>query len=267
MQISCLNVINKMRVDVFLSEFGYSKSRSQSQRMIESGAVFVDGLQIKKSSEEIDSEISHSVEILKTEKYVSRGGLKLEGALERFKIDVEGLDAIDIGASTGGFTDCLLKRNVKSVVAVDSGVGQLDASIANDKRVTNIEKYNARELSLDIIPSGADIAVMDVSFISQTLIIPNISGILRENGLLVSLIKPQFEAGRGAIGKGGIVKDEKSRFYSIVRVRDSASASGLYMLDLMRSTITGGDGNVEYLAVFSKSGCPLTDVEIKKRMR
>ena len=108
---------------------------------------------------------------------------------------------------------------------------------------------------------------MDVSFISLSLILPVMRNLLKEQGTAVCLIKPQFEAGRGAIGKGGIVKDEKSRFYSIVRVRDSASASGLYMLDLMRSTITGGDGNVEYLAVFSKSGCPLTDVEIKKRMR
>lgn len=256
-----------MRADVFLTEFGYSKSRSQAQRMIESGAVLVDGIQIKKSSEEIDPSNTHSIEMLKTEKYVSRGGLKLEGALDRFKIDVAELDAIDIGASTGGFTDCLLKRNVRSVVAIDSGSGQLDASLIDDKRVTNIEKYNARELSRDIIPDGADLAVMDVSFISQTLIIPGIYNVLRENGLLISLIKPQFEAGRSAIGKGGIVKDEKARFYSIVRVRDSASAAGLYMFDLMKSTITGGDGNVEYLAVFSKHEKSLTDEEIKKKMR
>ena len=252
---------------MFLSEFGYLKSRSQAQRMIESGSVIVDGVAIKKSSEEIDNSIPHTVEVLKTEKYVSRGGLKLEGALDRFNINVTELDAIDIGASTGGFTDCLLKRGARSVVAVDSGVGQLDMSVASDPRVTNIEKYNARELSRDIIPDGADIAVMDVSFISQTLIISNIFNVLRENGILVSLIKPQFEAGRSAIGKGGIVKDERSRFNSVLRVRDSAASAGLYMFDLMKSPISGGDGNIEYLAVFSKADRILTEEEIKKKMR
>ena len=133
--------------------------------------------------------------------------------------------------------------------------------------MTNVEKYNARNLSREIIPNGADIAVMDVSFISQTLIIPGIYGVLRENGILVSLIKPQFEAGRQAIGKGGIVKDEKARFRAIVKVRDSALLSGLYMRDLMRSTILGGDGNTEYLALFIKNSNAIGDDEIKKKMR
>lgn len=255
-----------MRIDLYLFKNGHVKSRSAAKALIESGVVLLDGTAINKPSLEIDESSEHSIVITQKERFVGRGGLKLEAALERFKIDVTGLDAIDIGASTGGFTDCLLQRGAKSVVAVDSGEGQLDSRLANDGRVTNIEKYNARNLSREIVPYGVDIAVMDVSFISQTLILPNLTGLLRSGGLAVTLIKPQFEAGRAAVGKGGIVKNKKDRFTSILRVRDSAVAAGLYMTDIIVSPITGGDGNVEYLAKFQKNiATPITDSDIKKK--
>lgn len=246
-----------MRADVYIFSQGAAKSRKQAKDLIEAGAVSIDGRQVKKASEEIDETASHEIKIEKTEKYVSRGGLKLEAALDTFKIDVTGMSAIDVGASTGGFTDCLLSRGAVSCVCVDSGHGQLDPAIESDPRVTSYEKYNARELSRDVIPEGADIAVMDVSFISQTLIIPRIPDVLRERGILVSLIKPQFEAGRQAIGKGGIVKSAADREAAVLRVVDAAAACGLYCRGLCTSPIKGGDGNTEYLALFCKVGEPL----------
>lgn len=255
-----------MRADIYLFSNGFAKSRSHAKALIESGSVKIDGTVIDKASFEINESV-HSVEITDTQKYVSRGGLKLEAALDAFGVIIDGKSAIDIGASTGGFTDCLLKRGIRAVVCVDSGTGQLDPRVASDERVTNIEKYNARELSRDIIQDGADIAVMDVSFISQTLILPKIKDILKSDGCLISLIKPQFEAGRAAIGKGGIVKDKKDRFASVLRVRDSGAAVGLYMTDLIISPITGGDGNIEFLGCFKTEGAPLSDLEIKKLIK
>jgi len=254
-----------MRADIYLSSNGFAKSRSYAKTLIESGSVKIDGKKVDKPSFEIDDG-EHSVDITSDEKFVSRGGLKLEAALDAFGVSVDGCDALDVGASTGGFTDCLLKRNAKSVVCVDSGIGQLDLRIATDPRVTNIEKYNARELDRNITPDGVDIVVMDVSFISQTIILPRIREVLRPDGILVSLIKPQFEAGRSAVGKGGIVKDPRDRFAAITRVRDSAKAAGLMMSDIIMSPITGGDGNIEYLAKFILSGESLSDIQIKKNL-
>ncbi|MBE6550205.1 MAG: TlyA family RNA methyltransferase [Ruminococcaceae bacterium] len=255
-----------MRADIYLFSNGFAKSRSHAKNLIDEGSVKIDGKVIDKPSLDI-LETEHRVEITDTQKYVSRGGLKLEAALDAFAVNVDGMRAIDIGASTGGFTDCLLQRGVKSVVCVDSGIGQLDTRIASDERVKNIEKYNARELSRDIISDGADIAVMDVSFISQTLILPRVKDVLTENGCLISLIKPQFEAGRAAIGKGGIVKDKKDRLASILRVRDSGASVGLYMTGLIISPITGGDGNVEFLGYFKQDGSILSEEQIKKLIK
>lgn len=256
-----------MRADLYIFSCGAAKSRNRAKELIEAGAVSIDGRILKKASEEIDENAEHSVDVQKTEKYVSRGGLKLEAALDIFKIDVSGLSALDIGASTGGFTDCLLSRGAKSCVCVDSGHGQLDPDIANDPRVTSYEKYNARELSPDIIPEGADIVVMDVSFISQTLIIPRIPAVLNDRGMLVSLIKPQFEAGRQAIGKGGIVKSNADREAAVLRVLDSAASVGLYCFGLCTSPIKGGDGNTEYLAAFAKNGEPMSRDRIRNILR
>ena len=256
-----------MRADVYLFSQGAVKSRKQAKDMIDAGAVSVDGAKVKKASEDIDENVTHEIKVEKTEKYVSRGGLKLEAALDAFGIDVSGLVALDIGASTGGFTDCLLQRGVSRCVAVDSGHGQLDPGIANDERVTSYEKYNARELSADIIPDGADVAVMDVSFISQTLIIERVSRVLKENGVFISLIKPQFEAGRSAIGKGGVVRSAADREAAVHRVVDFANSVGLVCLALIVSPIKGGDGNTEYLAMFKKEGTPLSNENIKRIVR
>lgn len=254
-----------MRADLFLSVTGKVKSREAAKKLIEAGGVNVDGKTVTKPSEEIDENFPHEVSVTLKEKFVSRGGLKLEAALESFGIDVTGFTALDIGASTGGFTDCLLSRGASFVTAVDSGKGQLDPSLISDKRVRNIEKYNARELSADILPGCVDIVVMDVSFISQTLIIPSVVSVMKPDGYFVSLIKPQFEAGRAAVGKGGIVKSAEARLAAVTRVISSASEVGLLCTGLIVSPITGGDGNKEYLSCFVKNG-EAVDYETIKRI-
>ena len=253
-----------MRADIYLFSHGYAKSRKQAKDLIDAGAVSVDGKVLKKPAEDISEEFAHEIVVSKAEKYVSRGGLKLEAALDAFMIDVTGATALDIGASTGGFTDCLLSRGALRCIAVDSGHGQLDPSLLADARVTSYEKYNARELEKSIVPGGADIVVMDVSFISQTLIISRIPEILKDSGSFVSLIKPQFEAGRAAIGKGGLVKSKADREAAVFRVIDFAGTVGLFCTGLIVSPITGGDGNTEYLAIFKKKGDPITREAVKK---
>ncbi len=242
-----------MRADVFLATFGHAKSREAAKKLIESGRVSIDGKAVSKPSLDVDDEAEHSVIITECHEFVSRGGLKLEGALDAFGIDVRGWRAVDIGASTGGFTHCLLRRGASLVYAVDSGHGQLDVSLLEDNRVVNIGGFNARGLcsgERGILPCDLDGAVMDVSFISQTYILPGIVGLLKDGGVLVSLIKPQFEAGRGAVGKGGIVKSPRDRLFAVKRVLSCARESGFGLAGLMVSPITGGDGNVEYLAAF-----------------
>ena len=242
-----------MRADVFLATFGHAKSREAAKRLIDAGRVSIDGKVINKPSIDIDDGAEHSVNVAESDEFVSRGGLKLEGALEAFDIDVRGWRAVDIGASTGGFTHCLLRRGASLVYAVDSGHGQLDVSLLKDERVINIEGFNARGLcsgERGILPCDLDGAVMDVSFISQTYILPGIVGLLKEGGVLVSLIKPQFEAGRGAVGKGGIVKSAADRLFAVKRVLSCACESGFGLIGLAVSPIKGGDGNVEYLAAF-----------------
>lgn len=237
-----------MRADLYLCEKGYIESRTKAGRLISEGKILIDGKTVKKSSEDVgDGE--HTVEILEQDRYVSRGGLKLEAALEEFKIDVEGKKCIDVGASTGGFTDCLLQSGAAWVFAIDSGRGQLHQKLVDDIRVVSIEGQNARELDAEGF-GKFDLAVMDVSFISQTLIHPAICRVLYESGELISLIKPQFEAGRQALGKHGIVKKEQDRIAAIVKVCESAIACGLEPMGVIQSPIEGGDGNREYLAHF-----------------
>ncbi len=242
-----------MRADQYLVSFSYIDSRQRAQTAIKNGWVRLDGRPIDKPAIEVDENIPHEVVIENTEKYVGRGGQKLEGALNAFKIDPEGLICADIGASTGGFTDCLLQRGARKIYAVDSGKGQLHPKIASDVRVTSIEGYNARYMKREDFEEEIDLAVMDVSFISQTMIIPALVSVLRDGGALVSLIKPQFEAGRQALGKNGIVKDKKDRYFAAVKVIECASALGLTCVGFIRSPIKGGDGNEEYLAHFIKN--------------
>ncbi len=241
-----------IRVDIYLANNGYVKSRNAAKELIEKGKVTLDGRILQKPSEMIDENAVHVVNVEK-EKYVCRGALKLEGALDKFGIDPAGFICIDIGASTGGFTDLLLRRGAKKIFAVDSGHGQLDASLLSDVRVVNVEGYNARNLNKTDFPDEFDMAVMDVSFISQTYIHEGVCDVISQSGILISLIKPQFEAGRAAVGKGGIVKKKEDREAAIIKVVENAENCGLFCRDIMRSPIEGGDGNIEYLAIFTKN--------------
>lgn len=243
-----------MRADLYLVEYGFVKSRTTARKYIEEGHAVIDGIPVKKPSQEIDEQREHSVQILQPERYVSRGGRKLEGAIRAFDLDVRGKRAADIGASTGGFTDCLLQFGASHVYAIDSGRDQLDPDLMLDERVTCMEGVNARNLTPDDVDGYVDLVVMDVSFISQTLILPAVAEILQENGIYVGLIKPQFEAGRAALGKGGIVKSAKDRRAAVERVLDAAQQQGLCLCGLIESPIEGGDGNIEYLAYYIKNG-------------
>ncbi len=238
-----------MRLDVYLTENGHVDSRERAKRLILGGRVRVDGEVIKKPAFELtQGEIA-----VENESFVGRGGEKLEGALAAFSLDVAGKRAIDIGASTGGFTHCLLLHGAAHVTALDAGCGQLHPALASDARVRNVEKYNARELRREDV-GEFDLAVMDVSFISQTYILPRLPQILGAGGQAVTLIKPQFEAGRAALNKKGLVKDPRDRLLAVHRVLQGARAAGLAVRGLIRSPITGGDGNIEYLAHFALAG-------------
>ena len=204
-----------------------------------------------KPSEKIDETVDHDIEYKNSIPYVGRGGLKLEAAIDAFGIDPANKVCIDIGASTGGFTDCLLQRCACKVYAVDSGRDQLVKELKEDSRVVSLEGVNARYLDSKLIPEQADLVVMDVSFISQTLIFPSISNLLKDNGIAITLIKPQFECGREAIGKGGIVKKPEQRISAVRRVAYAAESCGLHLIDLINSPILGGDGNAEFLGLFS----------------
>lgn len=240
-----------MRLDVFLFENGYADSRQRAKVLIASECVLVNGKVITKPAYDVDS--SDSVVVSGDPiGYVSRGALKLKAAFDEFKLDAKNLVCVDIGASTGGFTDFLLKNGAAKVYAVDCGTNQLALSLLNDSRVVSMEKYNARNLSLADFGTTVDMAVMDVSFISQTLIIPALVNIISDGAGFVSLIKPQFESGKEAIGKGGIVKNPASRAFAIKKVVECAKANGLSLYGLAVSPILGGDGNIEYLAYFVK---------------
>lgn len=240
-----------MRLDQFLTEKGYAETRTKAKNLIESGSVSVNGKLTLKPAFDVcgDDEISCRTDLVCP--YVSRGGLKLEGALREFGIDPTGTTCLDIGASSGGFTDCLLKHGAHKVYAVDSGSGQLHKSLLNNERVISLENVNARYLSEKVIPEKADITVMDVSFISQTKLYPAIIPLMKDNGALISLIKPQFEVGRSGVGKGGIVRDEKKRREAVEGVISCASSFGLKNIKTVISPIKGGDGNTEFLAYFA----------------
>lgn len=247
-----------MRIDLYLYKNGYTRSRQKAQELITAGGVTVDGHTVTKSSFDVNEALPHTITIKETCPYVGRGGLKLEAAFRAFSIFPKGAVAADIGASTGGFTDCLLKNGAQRVYAIDAGFDQLAPSLKSDDRVISIEHFNARALTRDTLGEPCDLAVMDVSFISQTLILPGVTAILKSGGKLISLIKPQFEAGKSAIGKNGIVRNEAYRFLAVRRVLHAAEELGLLPTGLIRSPIKGGDGNTEYLAAFEFRGAPIT---------
>ena len=239
-----------MRLDQYLAESGMLSSRTEAKAMITEGAVYVDGRQVTKPSFDVSGlEDKVAVDMSKKE-YVSRGGIKLKGALTSFGINVEGKKCLDIGASSGGFTDCLLKHGAAAVIAVDSGVGQLVRSIATDPRVTVKEHYNARYMKREDFEYLPSLVVMDVSFISATYIIPAIAEVTEAGAEFVCLIKPQFEVGKAGLGKGGIVKDDKARLSAVEKVVGCAESYGFTLVDKITSPIRGGDGNIEFLAYF-----------------
>ncbi len=239
-----------MRADLFLHHVGLAKSRSHAASLIR-GGVLVGGKRLKKPSEEIPEDTPPSeIRIENPSKYVSRGGIKLEAALLAFSPDLVEKTALDLGASTGGFTDCLLQNGVRHVYAVDVGHGQLDGSLQNDPRVTSLEGTNARTLTPEMLGEQTDLAVSDLSFISQTLIYPTVMRCVKAGGVFISLIKPQFEAGKDALSKNGIVRERRVHILVIERLFETAKSLGLYPEALIPSPIEGGDGNREYVALF-----------------
>jgi 23S rRNA (cytidine1920-2'-O)/16S rRNA (cytidine1409-2'-O)-methyltransferase len=238
-----------MRADQLLVERGLASSRSQAQRLIASGVRWLDRGQWKavaKNGDEVPTEAEVELLDLAEARYVSRGGLKLEGALRDAGIDVNGKVCLDVGQSTGGFTDCLLQQGAAKVTGVDVGHAQLHERIRHDPRVTTIEKVNARELTDERVGSDFDLIVGDLSFISLTLVLPALVPLLKATGDLLVLVKPQFELQPGQVGKHGIVSDPA--LYAVVerRIRDACAALGLQVRGWYDSPITGGDGNREF---------------------
>lgn len=237
-----------MRLDVYLTEKGLCKSRTAAQSLIKSGGVSLNGKPCTKASAEVLE--SDSVEITGEQlKYVGRGGLKLEGAISCFGLELQGLVCLDIGSSTGGFTDCMLQNGAAKVYAVDVGTDQLDGKLRGDSRVVVMEQTDIRTAKL---PEKVDFIGTDVSFISLRQVIPHMDRLLKAGGKAVALIKPQFEAGRAALNKKGIVKDEKIRRRVVEEITQYAQECGFKLLGTADSPIQGGDGNTEYLMCIEK---------------
>jgi 23S rRNA (cytidine1920-2'-O)/16S rRNA (cytidine1409-2'-O)-methyltransferase len=234
----------KPRLDRLLVERGLAPTREKAQALIMAGAVLVDGRKAAKSGQPVDAEVR--VEIVAQPPFVSRGGLKLDAAIAHFGIQVVGRICLDIGASTGGFTDCLLQRGAARVHAVDVGAGQLDWKMRNDPRVVVHEKLNARYLRPEDLGEPIGVAVCDVSFISATMIVPAISQVLQPAGEMVILVKPQFEVGKGQVGKGGIVREPELHQAACRRVDDAVRQLG-FETAIIESPILGAEGNREFL--------------------
>jgi len=242
-----------VRIDKLLLDRGMVPSRERAQALVLAGKVMVNGQKIEKSGAKVDAQ--SDIRLLGEDlKYVSRGGLKLEGALEHWKIDVRGRVCLDIGTSTGGFTDCLLLRGAARVIAVDTGHGQIAFELRQDPRVRLLEKTNARYLTREQLGEFVDLITMDVSFISATLVLPAVMAAAfpnettgRRGRELIVLVKPQFEAGRENVGKGGIVRDPDVQQQSVKKVQDAVEALGSASTEVIESPILGAEGNKEFL--------------------
>ncbi|MCG6947858.1 MAG: TlyA family RNA methyltransferase [Acidobacteria bacterium] len=242
----------KQRLDVVLTERGLAPSRSRAQALILAGRVMLEGAVESKAGTQVSEDAE--IEIIEPDHpWVSRGGLKLVAALDAFSISPEGVDCLDIGSSTGGFTDVLLERGANRVIALDVGRGQLDWRLRNDPRVIVMEGVNARHLDTVDLPFVAALATVDVSFISLRLVVPALLPHLTSGAWLVCLVKPQFEAGREQVGKGGIVRDEPTRRRVIDETVRSLKDFGLALVGVVESPIRGQKGNLEELAVFRRS--------------
>jgi 23S rRNA (cytidine1920-2'-O)/16S rRNA (cytidine1409-2'-O)-methyltransferase len=244
--------VKRERIDKLLVERGLAATRTKAQAMVMAGVVLVDEQRVEKPSEQFNS--NSDIRIKggddPTSRYVGRGGLKLEAALREFQIDVAGLTCLDVGASTGGFTDCLLQNGARKVFAIDVGHNQIDWRLRNDPRVEVREGINARFLKSEDFSQKFDLVVMDVSFISATKVLPAIVPLLAGGGSIITLIKPQFEVGRGEVGGGGIVRDPAKRARVVDEVNAAARALGLQVVKVIESPIRGAEGNVEFLALY-----------------
>jgi len=240
----------KSRLDQLLVGQGFFSSREQARRAILAGHVSIGTRVAAKPSEMFDEQTPIAVKPIR--KYVGRGALKLESALDHFKIDVHGKTALDIGASTGGFTDCMLQRGAEKVYAVDVGYGQLDWKLRNDPRVVVIEKMNARFLTRERVQELVDLCVIDVSFISLTLILPNAIALLKADGVILTLIKPQFELQRSDVGKGGIVRDPRLHQEAQDKIVAFVNDLGHVVDGIAPAAIKGADGNQEFFACIRK---------------
>ena len=236
----------KERLDVLLVERGLQETRQKAQATIMSGLVYVDGRKVDKAGTAVPDDARLEVRGSAL-RYVSRGGLKLEKAISAFRLSLDGAICADIGASTGGFTDCMLQNGAAKVYAVDVGYGQLDWKLRNDARVVCMERTNARYLDREQIPDELDFASVDVSFISLRLILPAVHGLLKAGGHVACLIKPQFEAGREKVGKKGVVRDPAVHLEVLEQFLQNAKESGFTVLDITYSPIRGPEGNIEYL--------------------
>jgi len=238
--------VKRVRADLALVDLGLAPSREKVRALILAGEVLAGDRPIAKAGDLVDAGAELRLRSAPMP-YVSRGGLKLAHALDTFAVDVSGLRALDVGASTGGFTDCLLQRGAAHVTCVDVGQGQLDWKLASDARVRVLDKVNIRLAPPDLLPERVEVVVIDVSFISLRLVLPALIPLVNPGAPVIALVKPQFEVGRADVGKGGIVRDEVARARSLVEVRAAAVALGYAAVADTVSPITGGKGNVEYL--------------------
>ncbi|NLP29720.1 MAG: TlyA family RNA methyltransferase [Clostridiales bacterium] len=253
----------KERLDVLLVQRGYFNSREKAKAAIMAGLVYVNSQISDKAGTAID--VDASIEVRDNPcPYVSRGGMKLQKAIDEFNISLEEAIAIDIGASTGGFTDCILSYGASKVYAIDVGYGQLDYTLRTDPRVVNMEKTNIRYLDTELIHEKADLISIDVSFISLKLVFPVASKLLKDKGKVVALIKPQFEAGKEQVGKRGIVREKSIHKEVINKVMDYGIKVGLFPTGLTYSPMTGAKGNIEYLLLLEKDTKVNVDIDVDR---
>lgn len=245
----------KKRLDLLVYERGLAESREKAKALIMSGIIYVDNQKSDKPGTTYNDTVKVELRGNKL-KYVSRGGLKLEKAIKSFNLNLKDKITVDIGASTGGFTDCMLQNGAKKVYSVDVGYGQLDWKLRNDERVVNLERTNIRYVTKEQIPDEIDFFSVDVCFISLCLVLPSVRPLLKENSEAVCLIKPQFEAGRGNIGKNGVVRDKNIHIEVIKKIYNFCLENGFDIFDLDYSPIKGPEGNIEYLIYIRKSDNP-----------
>lgn len=243
-------MIQKERLDKLLFEKGFVQSRERARALIMEGKVLVDGVRIDKSGAKVDPEAK--IRLQEDLPYVSRGGKKLKGAIEAFGIDPRGWVVMDVGASTGGFTDCILQEGARKVYAVDVGYGQLAWKLQQDPRVINLERRNVRYLKRGEVDEAVDLILIDTSFISIEKFLSHLLGFLKEGGLLLSLIKPQFEVGKGEVGKGGVVRDPALHQKVIERISRYGQSLGLKVLGVIESPLLGPKGNREFFICLRK---------------